>query len=242
MESSVRELFDAGKQFFENKNYERAEQYFLKVLRKGARYADVLNMLGVIYHVQGKFNDAIECFEEALKINPSYTEGTLNLAVLYNDLGEYKKAKELYGRIRKGKKETTEIDPILKGKIANMHAALGDIYRGIGRHPDAIAQYKLALSLCPNYVDIRTKLGISYRENNQHDLAAKELTAVLSHRPGYNPARIQLGLSYFTHGQAIKAASCWKEVLKKDSGNETAKMYLRVVETGEGKSKPARRG
>lgn len=230
MEETVRELFNAGRQQFENKNYARAEQLFLKILRLGTRYADVLNMLGVIYHVQGKFNNAIECFEESLKINPQYTEGTLNLAVLYNDLGEYKKAKELYRRVRMSGKKLTEIDPILKGKIANMHAALGDIYRGIGRYADAIEEYKKALKLSPTFVDIRTKLGISYRENHQNDLAAKELSAVLNQKPAYSQARIQLGLTYYTTGKNEKAASCWRDVLKKDKENETAKMYLRVVE------------
>ena len=98
---TVDELYVEGKRYFEAKEFHRAEQCFLKLVRMGSRYADVLNMLGVIYHSDEKFNNAIECFQEALKINPRYTEATLNLTVLFNDLGEYDKARDLYENLQK---------------------------------------------------------------------------------------------------------------------------------------------
>ena len=42
-------------------------------------------------------------FFMALSINPRYTEAMLNLAVLYNDLGQYAEAKKLYGKLKGGK-------------------------------------------------------------------------------------------------------------------------------------------
>lgn len=235
MSVPIRELFDLGKRNFEGKNYARAEQCFVKVLRSGARYADVLNMLGVIYHVEGRFNNAIESFEEALKINPHYTEATLNLAVLYNDLGEYKKAKDLYSRIQK-RKSSSDMDPILRGKIANMHAQLGDTYREVGKYPEAIEEYKKALKLCPTFVDIKTKLGISYRENNQKELSVKELSNAIERDPAFKNAYLQLGVTFYSMGQQEKAARTWKELLKRDKENEVAKIYLRLCENGQGKS------
>jgi tetratricopeptide (TPR) repeat protein len=232
MESTTtKELFERGKHYFEGKNYERAEQCFLKILRGGARYADVLNLLGVIYHVEGKFNDAIASFEEALTVNPNYTEATLNLAVLFNDLGEYKKAKDLYGRVRK-RTSSSRLDPILRGKIANSHAHLGDTYRNITQYEDAIEEYKKALKICPTFADIRTKLGIAYRENRQNALSIKELLQIIKQEPAFRQAQIQLGVTYFTAGQKEKAAQAWREVLKEDKDNELARIYLRLCEDG----------
>jgi len=236
MPTELRELVEIGKKHFESQNYARAEQCFQKIIKSGARYADVLNMLGIIYHADGKFNNAIESFEDALEINPHYAEATLNLAVLYNDLGEFKKAKALYARIQ-DRHGATDLDPILRGKIANMHAHLGDIYRGIGKFADAIDEYKKALKLCPDYADIRTKLGMSLRDNGQKDQAIKEFTAAIDEKPGFKPARIQLGLTLFLAGQKDKAAKAWKEVLAKDKENKVVLSYLRLCENGPGKAK-----
>lgn len=223
---TVKQHVDRGRRHFESKNYGRAEQSFLKALRGGVRYADVLNMLGVIYHSQGKFNNAIECFREALTINPNYLEAALHLAILHNDLGEYREAKSLYQKVRKGK--ASEINPILKGKIANQHAALADTYAGIGRLQEAIEEYKKALALCPTYKDIRTKLAVCYRDNRQQDLAVKELAETVRDHPDYLPARIHLGLAYYAKGKIPQAVREWTAVLKKDKNNSAAKMYLRI--------------
>lgn len=232
----LRELFEVGKKHFESKNYIRAEQYFNRILKGGTHYADVHNMLGVIYHIQGKFNNAIQSFEKAIEINPAYTEATLNLAVLYNDLGEFKKAKALYSRIQKNQgKKPTDFDPILRGKVSNMHSHLGDTYREIGKFAEAIDEYRKALKLCPAFADIRTKLGVAYRENRQKDLAVKELEATISESPHYKPARVQLGVAYYSQGEKSKAARIWKDVLAKDKENRLAKIYLRLCENGRGK-------
>lgn len=236
MPTELRELVEVGRKHFESRNYARAEQAFQKILKFGARYADVFNMLGIIYHAEGKFNNAIDSFEEALEINPDYAEATLNLAVLYNDLGEFKKAKALYARIQ-DRKGSTDLDPILKGKIANLHAHLGDIYNGISRYGDAIEEYRKALKLCPNFSDIRTKLGISHRERGQHDQAIKEFTEALSHKPHFRLARVQLGLTHFLAGNKEKASKAWKEVLAKDKDDKVVQSYLRLCGNGKKPSK-----
>ena len=102
---TLKELLAIGKQYCDNKQYAQAESYLKRVLEKSGRYADVLNMLGVISHVEGKFASSIDFFEQALSINPRYTEAMLNLAVLYNDLGQYAEAKKLYGKLKGAKGE-----------------------------------------------------------------------------------------------------------------------------------------
>ncbi|MBI1909233.1 MAG: tetratricopeptide repeat protein [Deltaproteobacteria bacterium] len=232
MDTSVKELFDAGKQYYETKNYPRAEQYFLKILRQGHKFADVLNMLGIIYHTDGKFSSAIDCFEQALLVNPNYTEATLNLAVLYNDLGNYKKAKALYGRITKRAKTSAPIDPVIKGKLSNMHAHIGDTYRGIGFYKEAIDEYKKALGLNHTFIDIKTKLGVAYRENGNLKESLAELAEAVKSTPHSVLARNQLGVTFYSLKKSKEALQEWQQVLKRDPGNPTAKMYLKLCEGG----------
>ena len=72
-------------------------------------------------------------FNEALRINPAYTEAALNLVVTCNDLGKYAEAKAVYEQaMATSKRAPRELDPFAKGKIANMHAEIGAAYRAVG--------------------------------------------------------------------------------------------------------------
>lgn len=229
----VNEIVSLAKQLFDNKEYHKAEAHLRQVIKKGIKYADVHNMLGVIEHMAGKFDAAIDLFKSALNINPNYTEALLNLAVLYNDLGHYEDAKKLYTNLKKGKKgsKKREIEPVLKGKLSNLHANIGDIYRGLGLYSHAIEEYQKALNLNSSYVDIRTKLGISYRENTEPAKSLAELKKVVKSDPKYVNARIQLGVTYYSMNKLTQAKNEWKEVIKRDKNNEYAKMYLRLADS-----------
>lgn len=240
---TVKELYTAGKQHFDNKQYQQAESCFKRMIEKGGKYADVFNMLGVIAHVEGKFASSIDYFEQALKINERYTEAILNLAVLYNDLGQYADAKKLYGRLKgRAKKGDAHIEPVLRGKLSNLHADIGDIYRTIGLYKHAIDEYKKALDLNPTFFDIRTKLGQALRENGSLPDSLKELKSVLKEDAKYSPALIQMGITYYSMGKVGNARKCWSEAVERDSGNEHARMYLRLCEVmggGRGKKQEA---
>lgn len=231
MKHDINELVSIGKQFFEKKEYEKAANYFKQLVEKGVRYADVYNMLGVIEHIEGRFDSSIKLFKEALGINPNYTEALLNLAVLYNDLGHYGEAKALYANLHKNKKGTKkDIEPVLKGKLSNLHSNIGDIYRNLGLYQYAIDEYGKALSLNPGYLDIRAKLGVSFRENGDLQKSMAELKKVIKEDPKYVSAKVQLGVTYYSMNKLTEAKKQWNEALKKDPKNEYASMYLKLAE------------
>ncbi|QQR79446.1 MAG: tetratricopeptide repeat protein [Deltaproteobacteria bacterium] len=226
MADPIRDLIEMGKKHFEGKNYTRAQSIFLKILKSGRHYPDILNMMGVIQHRDGKFNDAISFFKEALKINPDYTEANLNLAVLLNDLGRYKESKALFTHIKK--KSSAKLDPVLKGKVTNLHAALGDIYKAVGMFNEAIIEYQKALKISPTYADIRTKLGICLRDNNQKELSQRTLESTSKDSPKYLQAQIEMGINQFMAGQKTKAVTSWKNVLKKNPNNLVVQMFVQM--------------
>ncbi|MBL7685593.1 MAG: tetratricopeptide repeat protein [Deltaproteobacteria bacterium] len=226
-----RQIFREGRRFFEKKEYEKAEKCFVSLLKANEKFADVHNMLGVIYHANGQFTRSIECFEKAIKINPHYTEALLNLAVLYNDLGKYKKALALYDKVTPAgsKKKKEKIDPFIKNKLANKHADLGEMYEGVGLYTEAISEFEKALALRPQFLDIRSKLGICLREEGQHKEAIKIFNHILKENPKYTHARVQLGVTYFAQGENKKALETWNQALKQNPKDEAAKMYLKLV-------------
>ena len=170
--------------------YAEAIALLTDVLRDKVPYADVYDMLGVMYHQEGRLAEAEEMFREALRINPAYTEAALNLVVTCNDLGKYADAKAVYEKaMAASKRAPRELDPFAKGKIANMHAEVGAAYRAVGLYDEAVREYERALALCPTFVDIRTDLGNTRREMGDVPGAVRELEHVRAESPRFSIQR-----------------------------------------------------
>lgn len=232
---TIRELVSRGREHYEAREYDKAERCLAEVLREKVAYADVYDMMGVIYHQQGRLSDAEAMFQEALRINPAYTDAALNLAVTCNDLGKYREAKEVYQRAMAASKNAPRhLDPFAKGKIANMHAEVGDAYHAVGLYEDAVREFERALSLCPAFIDIRTKLGTTLREMGKIDDAIREFERVRGENARFVPARLHLGLAYYSAGRKDDAGAEWRHVLQLVPGNKSAEMYLAILEPGAG--------
>jgi tetratricopeptide (TPR) repeat protein len=230
MDDRLREVLNRGREHYVAREYDRAERYLAELAREQIAYADVYDMLGVIYHQQGRLLDAETMLKEALRINPAYTEAALNLAVTLNDLGKYREAKEIYERAMTASRNSPRhLDPFAKGKIANMHADVGAAYHAVGLYEDAVREYERALALCPKFVDIRTKLGTTFHEMGNVVAAVREFERVKAENPKFAGGRLHLGLSYYAQGRRDEAAAEWQEVLAMAPDNKSAQMYLAMV-------------
>jgi tetratricopeptide (TPR) repeat protein len=227
MDEHTKQLLLLGREHYQKREFDKAESALRTVIEQNDRMADVHDMLGVICHSRGNFAQAEYHFERALSINPAYTEAALNLAVTYNDRGKYEAARQVYARI-KGT-PTGGLDPFARGKIANMHAEVGQAYADAGLPRDAIAEYEKAVRLCPQFADLRTRLGTILREVNEIPRAREQYEAAIGSRPNYVPARMQLGVTLLSLGETDGAAEQWRKVLEIEPENARAKMYLRMV-------------
>jgi tetratricopeptide (TPR) repeat protein len=230
MDDDTRERLNRGRDHYQAGEYDLAEAYLTEIADRDGEFADVFDMLGVIYHQQGRVTDAERMFERALRINANYTDAALNLAVTYNDLGKYKEANAIYARlIDASKNAPRQLDPYARGKLANMHADLGAAYRDLGQLADAVREYETALALCPTFHDLRTRLGSTLREVGNLGAAAREFERVREEKPGYVPARLHLGLVYYGLGRRPEALAEWQEILAMEPLNKSAAMYIAMV-------------
>ena len=141
MDDTLKQALALGRGYYLKKEYALAEQYLTEVVERNQSFADVYNMLGVIYHDQGQYQKAQRAFEAALKLNPGYTDAALNLAVTYNDTGRYKDAQETYRHALSRSGATHgKLDRFVAGKLANMYADIGDVYLSSGMYPEAIGR------------------------------------------------------------------------------------------------------
>jgi tetratricopeptide (TPR) repeat protein len=221
---------ERGREYYANREYEKAEPYLLKVAETEAGFADVMNMLGVIYHDRGQVALARDYFEKALAINPRYTEAALNLTVTYNEQGLYDEARRVHEHATAQTTEGKQIEPFARGKLSNMHADLGQAYAELNMYDKAIAEYREALDLSPGFADVRTRLGQLLKDCGRLDDAQAEFERVKRDRSGYVPARISLGATYFAKNDRHAARKEWADVIALDPENRTARMYLRMVD------------
>ena len=129
MDERTKQTLVLGREHYSKREFDKAEPLLREVLEHEDRFADIHDMLGVIAHSRGNFIAAEKHFERAITINPAYTEAALNLAVTYNDRGKYEKAREVYSRIQGAPSGLKSgLDPFARGKIANMHADVGQAY------------------------------------------------------------------------------------------------------------------
>lgn len=218
-----------ARDLFKARQYDKAEELFCKIL-KTHKLADVYNYLGLVYSERGRFNFAEMSFKRALEINPAYMEAAMNLAVLYNNLGERKKAKLIYEQMKKyGRSGRGAMDPLLMAKVANLHAEIGSLYQGVGHYKEAIAEYEKAVDLCPQFIDVQTKLGTSCREGGDLKKAIRVFSKNKNQAKKYAPFWIAFGVTHYAQGKKKDAKKAWMRALKIEPKNATAKAYLELV-------------
>ncbi len=230
MDDATKKDLTLAREHYERREYGAAERYLLEVLAHAENFADVYNMLGVIQHDKGDFQEARRYFEKAVEINPNYTEAALNLAVTYNDLGLYAEARTAYADMRdRAQSESRLPDPFASKKIANMHGELAAAYAEFGMLHESVAEYRKALRLAPMFADLRTRLGNVLRELGDLDGAKMEYRESLRHNPKYVAAHVSLGITQLTQGRRDEARECFESALAIDPLNKSAQMYLRIV-------------
>jgi tetratricopeptide (TPR) repeat protein len=194
--------------------------------------------LGLVYHHLGDYVQAQRSFERALALNPEYVEAALNLAIVCNDLGQHERARDLYqaavaqaarGRAPRDGSGDEPLDAWSKAKIANLHAAVAEGYASVRRPRDAAVEYRKALQLCPQFVDLRLKLAQCLTDAGQRAEALAEHRAAAESAPAFLPARVALGISLYASGRVDEAAAEWEEVLRIDPGHRAAAMYLKLA-------------
>jgi tetratricopeptide (TPR) repeat protein len=230
VDDRLRRLITLGREHYQAREYDKAEKYLAQVVQEHRGFADVFNMLGVVYHDAGRFQLAEQHFEEALRINPSYTEAALNLSVTYNDLGKYAQAREIYTKaLERSRREPRSLDPFARGKIANMHADVGAAYSGVGLYPEAVREYQRALELCPTFMDLRTRLANVYREMGEHERALREFETIKGQNPAFVPGRVSLGVTLLALGRRDEAIEEWEAALAIEPEHKAARTYLHLA-------------
>ena len=196
-------------------------------------FADVHHLSGVCLSMLGRPEEALESFSRAVAVNPGYVEAHLNRAITLNDLGRTDEARESFRRAAEADEEKGgggRFSSAAAAKLANLHRDLGDAYDAAGAAEEAVAEYRRAVALRPQFLDIRTRLARTLIELERTGEAREELEAVLGTNPGFVQARANLGLALFRESDLEGAEREWKRCLAQQPGSAQVAAYLGMLE------------
>lgn len=179
---------------------------------------------GMAYATEGKFKEAREEFEKALKLDSFCVPAEESLqrvkdilsrkikrqtgiylfrGVVYHNRGDFVNG---IGEINKA----IAIDP----GYAPAYNERGEAYALQGRYDRAISEYTKALKINAKYTTAFNSRGVSYYHKGRHDRAISDYTKAIAINPGYVLAYTNRGQAYAVKGQYDHAISEYDKALK----------------------------
>lgn len=232
MEYQYEAIFQEAKEQFIAGNYKVAEPLIAQLLQRPQRNPEVYQMLGTIYYDQGKFNKAIKTFQRALEIDPTYTDASVGLSIILNDIGRYDEGKKVFQDAKKLiDLRAGRTDPYIDEKIANKHEELADLYFQYKKYSEALEQLLKAQKLSSRKAEITMRIAEVYVQQGLPEKAIKDLKNILIEYPHFLQARLKLGVIMYNSGRTPEALEQWENVLIRDPQNPEARRYIRQLKS-----------
>ena len=156
------------------------------------------NNYGKALAAEGRYQEAIDHLNEALRLRPVYFEARNNLGMVFFMQGRIDEAMECF----------TEALRIRPDKAEAYHN-LGSAYARQGKFELAVQNYNEALRLKPHYPMAYYNLGVAMNMQGRHNEAIKYLDQALKLNPNWPGALDALAIAYAGKGdfrQAVETA------------------------------------
>ncbi|WP_255490137.1 lipopolysaccharide assembly protein LapB [Bdellovibrio sp. KM01] len=225
------DMISEARGYFINGNYKMAEPILSQMLLQNTRNPEVYQMLATIAYDKGQFSKAIKTFKRALEIDPTYTDASVGLSIILNDLGKYDEGKQVFldAQAQLDKKSGKQ-DPFVDEKLASKHEELADLYYQYKRYNEALEQLLKAQKLSSRKAEITLRIAEVNVQLNQSERAIKDLKGLIREYPHLIPARLKLGAIYYNSNNIAEATEQWENILIRDPQHPEALRYLKMAQ------------
>jgi TolA-binding protein len=154
---SITHLKSGDAKFHENdftgaeEEYRNAYSYALKTNIKEL-IAITLYELGASVGMQGKNEDALKCFNEAITVNPNFAEAWYNKGVALGNLEKYEEALKCF-------EKAIAINPNYAGAWHNKGVELGNLEK----YEEALKCFEKAIEINPNFANAWSNKGMALK-------------------------------------------------------------------------------
>ena len=152
------------------------------------------NNLGIGYLDQQQYSDAIEAFEQVVKLRPDYEDSYVNVGLTYIEWEKYSSARPVL-------EKALQLHPDYARAL--YYLALVERREG---HPEAeVADLQRVVELYPQSRDARRELGIAYYQQHRSDEAVAQFEALQAIDPDDVAAHYNLAILYRRKGMKAEA-------------------------------------
>ncbi len=161
------------------------------------------NNLGIALAKNGRIDEAIQHFQEAIRLEPDFVYGHINLG----------KALDMKGQTDEEIGQFQEVIR-LKPNFAKAHNTLGFALGEKGRINEAMDQFQEAIRLKPDFAEAHNNLGTVLGMQGRIDEAISQFQEAIRLRPDYAEAHNNLGNALRMKGQTDQAILQYQEAIR----------------------------
>jgi arylsulfatase A-like enzyme/predicted Zn-dependent protease len=157
--------------FIEGNQLERAQRILLASVAMDDSEAETWNNLGVVYYRKKDYPKAVEAYERAVRLNPEFAYAFDNLGTLYLRTFLERKDPEMIPKAIDAFDRAINND----SRLASAYNGRASVFKSSNRPNEAMRDWKRALELQPDFVDVYFNLGITYLQTGNKSEALQIL-------------------------------------------------------------------
>ena len=163
--------------------------------------ADVLSA-GLEHHRAGRLAEAEGCYQRVLAADPNHADAMHLLGVIAHQFGRHELAVEL---IRQA---------IQQNEQPNYFFSLGNVFHSHRKLDEAVAAYRQAIRIKPDYADVHLNLGNALKERGSLDDAVAAYRQAIRIKPDYAAAYSNLGNAQMQRGSLDEAVAAYRQAIR----------------------------
>jgi len=199
--------------------WKNAETLWTDTIRKFPRRIAVAhNNLGLAFADQGRLEEAILQYREAVQVDDRSAEARNNLGLALAAQGKLDEAITHYREAIR-----------LRNNYVKAHYNLGIALAAQGRLDEAIAHYREAIRLLPDYREAHNNLGVAFAAQGKSDEAIAHYREAIRLLPDYSEAHYNLGNVLAAQGRLDEAIAHYREAIRLKEGFGAARNNLAVA-------------
>ena len=157
-------------------SFNRAHEYLKKALALDKSDGHTIGIFSWLFAFMGRNEEAIREGKKAVILAPNDPDVHAWLAISQNVVGNHKEALSLM-------REAIRLNPMTPNWYFNL---LGKAHFGMKQYEEAIAAYKKALQITPNYLEAHQGLAFCYIILGHEDDTRSEISEMLRMNPNYS--------------------------------------------------------